>query len=99
MPFILEEKMNFDYCEFEKGSAQAMEIYIGCRFIDEPEELYVIHVSAHQDGNAKGLKLLFNGMDCKYSFKAEEKASIVDYIHSTLPDTEYVDWFEGSVKL
>jgi hypothetical protein len=98
-PFILEEMMKFDYCEIENGPAQTMDIYMGCRFDDEPEELYVIQMIVGKDGIVQVQKLLFNGMDCKYLFKAEENALIKDYIYETLQSTAYVDWFEGTLSI
>lgn len=91
--------MKFDYCEIENGSAQTMDIYMGCRFDDEPEELYVIQLNVRKDGITQVLKLLFNGMDCKYLFKDEEKASIRDYIYETLKATAYVNCFEGTLSI
>ncbi|MCU6795937.1 hypothetical protein OB236_27840 [Paenibacillus sp. WQ 127069] len=91
--------MKFDYCEFENESEQSVEIDIGCRFDDEPDELYVIQLILGKDGTSLGIKLLFNGLDCKYQFKPEEKTSIVSYIQHSLPDTPYKDWFEGSLFL
>ncbi|SFK93448.1 hypothetical protein SAMN03159341_102242 [Paenibacillus sp. 1_12] len=91
--------MKFDYCEFENESEQSIEIDMGCRFDDEPDELYVIQIMFHKDGTSLGLKLLFNGLDCKYQFKPEEKSSIIDYILHIVPDTAYKDWFEGSLHL
>jgi hypothetical protein len=96
----LEEKMKFDYCEFENKSEQTMEIDIGCRFEDEPDELYVIQISLQKDeGKVQELKLVFNRMDCKYVFKPEEKIAIADYIHTILPTTAYADWFKGRLLL
>ncbi|NHN28816.1 hypothetical protein [Paenibacillus agricola] len=91
--------MKFDYCEIEDGSAQTLAIYVGCRFEDEPEELYVIQLHISKNGIVQLLKLLFNGMDCRYSFKDEEKASIKNYIYEMLPATPYEEWLEGSIAL
>jgi hypothetical protein len=87
MHFISEELMKFDYCQFENGQDGSMTIFVGCSFEDEPDELYVIEICTQANGKAPhGLRLLFNGMDCKYSFKSEEKAAISKYVKSTLPE-------------
>jgi hypothetical protein len=91
--------MKFDYCEIENGSIQTLEIIIGCSFEDEPEELYVIQLNLNKDGKISMLKLLFNGMDCKYVFKDIEKASIIAYIDETLPATTYAIWLEGQLYI
>jgi hypothetical protein len=91
--------MKFDYCNFEDGPDESLLIYIGSSFIDEPEELYVIELAALKNGKVLSMKLLFNGMDCKYSFKAEEKALIQTYVQETLPDTPYNQWFVQGISL
>lgn len=91
--------MNFDYCEIETPQNGVLTFMVGCRFEDEPDELYVIQLDASQDGSVRELKLFFNGHDCKYMFKPEESDSIIKYLGDGLPETEYADWFHGSFKL
>ncbi|MCR8633889.1 hypothetical protein [Paenibacillus radicis (ex Xue et al. 2023)] len=91
--------MIFDYCELESIQSGQLTIIAGCRFADEPDELYVVQLDTLQDGTVQELGLYFNGNDCKYSFKQEERALIKDYVLEKLAATEYANWFQGDLKL
>ncbi|MDF2960004.1 MAG: hypothetical protein K0S39_1739 [Paenibacillus sp.] len=91
--------MDFDYCEFESVNSNQMNIFAGCRFTDEPDDLYVVQLDALQDGTVQELKLYFNDHDCKYNFRPEELAAIKEYVLSVIASTEYADWFKGSLRL
>ncbi|PZE22034.1 hypothetical protein [Paenibacillus xerothermodurans] len=91
--------MVFDYVEFDSAGDKDITILVGCRFADEPEELYVVEVRALKNGLLNDWRLLFNGMDCKYDFKPDERAAVRDYLHSVVPTTEYAQWFEGSLTV
>jgi hypothetical protein len=95
----MEELMIFDYCEFEDVLDERSLVLIGCRFSDEPDELYVVQMDVLRSGAILNFKLLFNGMDCKYGFKPNESEAIRDYVQNVIPTSEYADWFEGTLTL
>jgi hypothetical protein len=65
-----------DYHEAETGPDGELSIHVGIQFEDEPDSLYVIHINADVNGWVKAWMLLFNGVDCKYTFKPEEKEEV-----------------------
>lgn len=92
--------MNFDYCEMERsGERDSLQVTIGCRFMDEPDELYVILMDVQQDGDVKELKLMFNGMDCKYAFKKEEIDAVFQYVLAAIDSTANADWLQGKLAI
>jgi hypothetical protein len=91
--------MIFDYCEIESVQNEHAAIFAGCRFADEPDELYVVQLNIFRNGAILDMKLLFNGVDCKYGFKTLDCEAIRDYVQSVILTSEYADWFEGSLKL
>jgi len=95
----MEVIMNFDYCDLESVRTGQLTCTVGCRFADEPNELYVIEMDVTQEGNVLGIKLYFNGHDCQYPFKEEEIASVIAYVESVIPLTEYADWLRGRLIL
>jgi hypothetical protein len=66
-----------DYHEAETEPDGELNIHVGIQFEDEPDSLYVIHISADVNGWVKAWTLLFNGVDCKYTFKPEEKEDVL----------------------
>ncbi|MFC5447985.1 hypothetical protein [Paenibacillus aestuarii] len=70
--------MKFDYCEQEIADGQTL-LHIGLQFEDEPDSLYVAELQL--DGNARVSvwKLYYNGFDCGYPFKPEEKEQLIAY--------------------
>lgn len=70
--------MIIDYCEQEITEGK-MQLHIGLQFEDEPDSLYVAELSAGEDGVITAWSLFFNGFDCKYNFKPEEKAAMIRY--------------------
>ncbi|MCS7461610.1 hypothetical protein N0M98_15765 [Paenibacillus doosanensis] len=92
--------MEFDYCQMEADSSgDTLLIDIGCKFTDEPDELYVVQLKGHKDGRLEELRLVFNRMDCKYNFKPEEKAAVLQYVGEALDSSEYANWFQGGLTL
>jgi hypothetical protein len=94
--------MIFDYCEMDNSalkSSELLTIIAGCRFKDEPDELYVVQMDLRKDGKAGDLKLFFNGHDCNYKFKPEEFEAIQKYVADEMRASDYADWLEGAVKL
>ncbi|OXM88155.1 hypothetical protein [Paenibacillus rigui] len=90
--------MEFDYCELELHEPSGLlQISVGCRFVDEPNELYVIVLDAGEDGAVNRLQLMFNGMDCRYAFKAEESEAVLQYVRTSIAETEYASWFKNSL--
>jgi hypothetical protein len=65
-----------DYHEAECSPDGELSIYAGIQFEDEADSLYVIHISADSSGQVKEWKLLFNGFDCNYVFKEDEKKEL-----------------------
>jgi hypothetical protein len=65
-----------DYHEVEPDHNGGLSIHVGIQFEDEPESLYVVSISADKDAKVTSWQLLFNGFDCKYTFKAEEKLEL-----------------------
>lgn len=70
--------MIFDYVETEEQGG-LLEIRIGLQFEDEPEALYVAVLKAEGDAVVQQ-QLLYNGFDCKYSFKPEEQRLLYAYL-------------------
>jgi|GEM_PF-2368764 len=70
--------MTFDYCEQENADGQTL-LHIGLQFEDEPDSLYVAELKMDGDGIISVWKLYFNGFDCSYSFKPEEKSQLIAY--------------------
>lgn len=70
--------MIIDYCEQEivEGKVQ---LHIGLQFEDEPESLYVAELAVDNEGVVTEWKLFFNGFDCKYTFRPDEKQAFIDY--------------------
>jgi hypothetical protein len=66
-----------DYHEVETEPDGELNIHVGIQFEDEPDSLYVIQISADVNGWVRAWTLLYNGMDCKYSFKPEEKEEVL----------------------
>ncbi|TDF99253.1 hypothetical protein [Paenibacillus piri] len=91
--------MIFDYCEFEKTEEGRLTVITGCRFEDEPDELYVIHLNTLQDGTVRKLTLYFNGHDCSYTFKAEEAEAVLAYAAEVIPSSAYAGWYEGELRI
>ncbi|GAA4867618.1 hypothetical protein GCM10023310_54200 [Paenibacillus vulneris] len=88
--------MEFDYCNVELDEIkERLFMEIGCKFQDEPEELYVIQMTGEPSGTLKEVRLLFNTMDCRYSFKEDELASLLEYVREQLSSSEYAEWFEA----
>jgi len=92
--------MIFDYCNMEPIRSDNMLLLdIGCRFADEPEELYVIQLNCRPGGEIGNIKLMFNSMDCKYRFKEEELKAVEAYVEKTLLDSEYEGWYRRGLPL
>jgi hypothetical protein len=92
--------MNFDYCELELVEAEGGDrhlVAVGCRFEDEPDELYVIHLIVNRQGGIEELKLYFNGHDCKYTFKPEELAALKEYVEQARTAADSADWPDRSI--
>lgn len=70
--------MIMDYCEQEKLE-DVTRIHIGLQFEDEPDSLYVAELEVDDQGVVKIWQLYFNGFDCKYKFRQEEKEEIIQY--------------------
>lgn len=68
--------MIIDYHEVENGTGGEMNIYAGVQFEDEPDTLYVVNIIADSNGRVIEWKLLFNGFDCDYYFKENEKLEL-----------------------
>lgn len=92
--------MEFDYCNLEPVRAEnLLFVDIGCRFKDEPDELYVIQMICRPRGVLEDIKLLFNSMDCNYRFKEDELRAVEAYVQQTVLASEYAGWFQGSLSL
>jgi len=90
-------RMEFDYCEMDWNEEQhVLQVNVGCRFADEPEELYVIVFDIPEEGSVKNMHLMFNGMDCKYAFKEAETAAILHYVQEAAASTEYAERMRGA---
>ncbi|MFE5317070.1 hypothetical protein ACFQ88_00040 [Paenibacillus sp. NPDC056579] len=88
--------MEFDYCNMEMiVTDNLLQIDIGCRFIDEPDELYAIQLQCKPYGVMEDIKLMFNSMDCNYRFKEDEMRAIEAYVRTSVCSSEYADWFQG----
>ncbi|NEW06178.1 hypothetical protein GK047_09160 [Paenibacillus sp. SYP-B3998] len=70
--------MIIDYCEQEIVE-EKMLVHIGFQFEDEPDSLYVAELSLDNDGYVSAWTLFFNGFDCKYTFRQEEKEHFIHY--------------------
>ncbi|BFT71335.1 hypothetical protein [Paenibacillus sp. P36] len=70
--------MIIDYCEQEivEGKVQ---LHIGLQFEDEPDSLYVAELAVDDEGVVTEWKLFFNGFDCKYTFRPDEKEACIHY--------------------
>jgi hypothetical protein len=66
-----------DYHEAETEPDGELSIHVGIQFEDEPDSLYVIQICADVNGWVKEWTLLYNGVDCKYTFKPEEKEIVL----------------------
>ncbi|WP_051620456.1 hypothetical protein [Paenibacillus sp. UNC451MF] len=90
--------MEFDYCNVDHDETnQQLLLDVGCKFQDEPDELYVIQLKGEPSGALKEVRLLFNMMDCKYSFKEDELAALLNYVRDMLKSTDYSEWFQGGL--
>lgn len=90
--------MEFDYCNVEQDEMnQQLLLEIGCKFQDEPDELYVIQLTGQKSGALKEVQLLFNAMDCRYSFKEDELVALMNYVRDKLSSSEYAEWFQGEL--
>jgi hypothetical protein len=69
-----------DYHEAETGPDGELSIHVGIQFEDEPDSLYVIHIDVDAKDSVKEWTLLFNGADCKYTFKPDEKDEVLTYL-------------------
>ncbi|SEB67246.1 hypothetical protein [Paenibacillus sp. GP183] len=72
--------MIIDYHEAETKPDGELSIHVGIQFEDEPDSLYVIHISVDVNGWVKAWTLLYNGVDCKYNFKPEEKVKVLAHL-------------------
>ncbi|MBP1962063.1 hypothetical protein [Paenibacillus aceris] len=70
--------MIMDYCEQEITDGK-MQLHIGLQFEDEPDSLYVAELAVDDGGMVTEWKLFFNGFDCKYSFRSDEKEALIHY--------------------
>lgn len=70
--------MIIDYCEQEIVEGK-MQLHIGLQFEDEPDSLYVAELAVDDDGVVTEWKLFFNGFDCKYTFRPDEKEAFIHY--------------------
>lgn len=90
--------MEFDYCNVEQDDTNRQLLMdVGCKFQDEPDELYVIQLKGEPNGALKEIKLMFNSMDCRYSFKEDELSALLNYVRDELSSSEYADWFQGEL--
>jgi hypothetical protein len=71
-----------DYHEVEPSQEGGLSIHVGIQFEDEPDSLYVAHIRSDANGSVQEWKLFFNGFDCQYSFKKEEKAQLQERLSS-----------------
>ena len=74
-------KLNMDYYEVEQEGS-LITISVGFVFVDEPNELYVAIVECESSGGIRNWSLFYSGMDCNYTFKAEEKQEILVYLNN-----------------
>ncbi|MEW9699098.1 hypothetical protein [Paenibacillus sp. SI8] len=70
--------MVIDYCE-EEIVEERTQLHIGLQFEDEPGSLYVAELELGVDESVSSWKLYFNGFDCKYTFRHEEKEQLIQY--------------------
>ncbi|MFD0694934.1 hypothetical protein ACFQZT_12580 [Paenibacillus sp. GCM10027628] len=70
--------MIFDYCEKENTEGLTV-LHIGLQFEDEPDALYVAVLELAEDDSVNDWKLFYNGFDCGYAFRPEEKAALIHY--------------------
>jgi hypothetical protein len=67
-----------DYCEQEIVEGRT-HLHIGLQFEDEPDSLYVAELELNVDGRVRSWQLFFNGFDCKYAFRQEEKELLIHF--------------------
>ncbi|KIL38484.1 hypothetical protein SD70_25925 [Gordoniibacillus kamchatkensis] len=77
--------IQFDYAQAEP-SGGGWEVYVGLRFQDEPDELYVARVRLSADGAVLAADLLFNGMDCRYEWRPGERDAVLQYVKEQHPE-------------
>ncbi|NRF89611.1 hypothetical protein HQN89_00980 [Paenibacillus frigoriresistens] len=70
--------MIMDYCEQEITEGR-VQLHVGLQFEDEPDSLYVAELELEENGVVKEWKLFFNGFDCNYTFRPEERETLVLY--------------------
>ncbi|UJF31218.1 hypothetical protein [Paenibacillus hexagrammi] len=73
--------MIIDYWEKDDSGSEP-NIYVGLQFEDEPDSLYVAELILAEDRSIHKWGLLFNGFDCNYAFREEEKDQITTYLKS-----------------
>jgi hypothetical protein len=67
-----------DYFETEHDDEDLL-VRVGLQFEDEPGALYMALLTC-QGTSTSDMKLYYNGFDCKYAFKQEEKQLIKQYL-------------------
>jgi hypothetical protein len=72
--------VNIDYHEVQRQPGGELIVHIGIQFEDEPDALYVVHITADSEAQVKDWQLLYNGFDCKYTFKSEEKYQLLNHL-------------------
>ncbi|SDO08702.1 hypothetical protein SAMN04487897_10834 [Paenibacillus sp. yr247] len=70
--------MIMDYCEQEIVEDK-VQLHIGLQFEDEPDSLYVAELQLSDDGIVREWKLFFNGFDCSYIFRPEEREALIRF--------------------
>ncbi|WP_068775317.1 hypothetical protein [Paenibacillus sp. FJAT-26967] len=81
--------MIIDYHEVHPSEAY-LNVTVGIHFEDEPDSYYVIDLYAAEDGLVTDMLLLYNGFQCKYTFKSEEKQAITAYLNEQKLLTPYL---------
>ncbi|MBD0380688.1 hypothetical protein [Paenibacillus sedimenti] len=69
--------MIIDYCEKEITEGGRTQLHMGLQFEDEPDSLYVAELELDEDGSISEWKLFYNGFDCGYAFRPEEKEALI----------------------
>ncbi|MFC0214236.1 hypothetical protein ACFFK0_17545 [Paenibacillus chartarius] len=75
--------ITFDYVTKEAAEGGGWDIQIGLKFDDEPEELYVAHVHMDDQGILGVPVLYFNGMDCRYAWKTDERVALETFVRQS----------------
>lgn len=70
--------MIIDYYETE-ADGETLVVYVGVQFEDEPDALYVAEL-ALVGGIVRRWALHYNGLDCGYTFRPEEREQLCAYL-------------------